>query len=267
MANPIRIALSGSGFKFPAHVGALKAVLDAGYTITELAGTSGGSIVAALYASGMPISTMYTLCMTEDWSGMIGFSLGSILSKMSYCSGDALLTWLRTKLEAATFGTLKVPLTVVATDVGLSQPRVFSAWTTPQQEVAEACRASASIPFVYAPVQIGPRILMDGGVIDNMPVDLLTVDSTPRLGIHLTARDAPMASGTYSAVAIAGRLLDLMMDSSEAAHARIAQNDGARMAVVETGFASGLDTKMPIDVRRRLFDAGYNAAKQVMGGV
>lgn len=61
--KPIRVALSGSGFRLGAHIGALQAIEDAGYTVIELAGTSGGSIVASLYASGVPLDVMRQMLM------------------------------------------------------------------------------------------------------------------------------------------------------------------------------------------------------------
>jgi predicted acylesterase/phospholipase RssA len=94
MTKPIRVALSGSGFRLGAHLGALQAIADAGYEVIELAGTSGGSIVASLYASGMPLDVLKELCMTLDWSPMMSFSPWALLTKQSFCSGNALLQFL-----------------------------------------------------------------------------------------------------------------------------------------------------------------------------
>lgn len=68
MSNRIRVALSGSGFRLGAHLGALQAIVDAGYEVVELAGTSGGSIVSAMFAGGMKLADMHELCMQMDWS-------------------------------------------------------------------------------------------------------------------------------------------------------------------------------------------------------
>ena len=112
----LRLALSGSGFKFPAHVGALMAIRDAGFTPIEYAGTSGGSIVAALAASGMDLDTMKSLTMTRDWSDMLTFSVLSILGGKGFCSGDTLLDWITKTTNGATFDDLTVPLTIMASD-------------------------------------------------------------------------------------------------------------------------------------------------------
>jgi NTE family protein len=73
--KPIRVALSGSGYRLSAHLGALQAIADSGYDVVEYASTSGGSIVSACLASGMTLSQMREMCMSLDWSKYMSFSL------------------------------------------------------------------------------------------------------------------------------------------------------------------------------------------------
>ncbi|MCL6470165.1 MAG: patatin-like phospholipase family protein, partial [Ralstonia sp.] len=185
MSKPIRVALSGSGFRLPAHLGALRAVHDAGYDIVELSGTSGGSIVGALYASGMTLDAMYDLCMGLDWSPMMRFSPWTLLTKQALCDGDALLDLLTKHTEGKTFAALDVDLRVIASDLASESEYQFSRERTPDTPIALAARASASIPIVFAPVEHHGALLVDGGCTDNMPASDLTVDSVPRLGIYL----------------------------------------------------------------------------------
>lgn len=257
--KPVRVALSGSGFKFPAHVGALVALRDAGYEPIEIAGTSGGSIIAALYATGMSLDEMHTLCLEQDWSGMLSFSPWSALTKLGYCSGNTLQKWLEKTLNGHTFSDTRIPLTVVASDVAANKPFVFSSKETPGIPVSLACRASASIPFVYAPVAASGALLMDGGVCNNMPVDLLADDDIENIGIHLTVNHQPMKPGVFTAWGVASRLLDLMLDSSEAAHAEIGVKTGSKIVMVDTGFVDGLDRNMSLADRTALVSAGYDA--------
>src|SRR5471032_3398026 len=230
--NPIRVALSGSGFKFPAHVGALHAIRDAGFVPIEMAGTSGGSIVATLAACGMDLDQMKTLTLERDWSDMLSFSLGSVLTRMGYCSGAALLAWISENTAGKTFGDLTMDLVVMASDVAAEVPFEFSRAATPDAPVALAARASAAIPFVYAPVEYGDAMLMDGGCCNNIPVDKLTIDIVPRV-------------------------IDLMLSANENTHVDLAEQQGAHFAFIETGFASGLDRNMPLALRQQLFDNGY----------
>ncbi len=262
--KPIRVALSGSGFKFPAHVGALLAVRDAGYSIREVAGTSGGSIVAALFASGMPLDAMADLTLTRDWSDMLTFSPWSLLTKMGYCSGANLLDWITAKTGAKTFAQLDMDLIIMASDVSGEVPFEFSRAATPDVPIALAARASASIPFVYAPVQHGGALLMDGGMVNNIPVDKLAADSVPRLGVQLVTKTTPMAAGLHSLFDVTPRVIDLMLAANENAHVDLGEEKGAQVAFVETGYASSLDRNMAAVVRKRLMEDGRAAVAKVL---
>lgn len=263
----IRVALSGSGFKFPAHVGALLAIRDAGYQPIEYAGTSGGSIVATLAACGMDLDAMKALTFTRDWSDMLSFNPLSLMGDMGYCSGKNLLNWLTTQTYNRTFSMLKARLVVMASDVSSEQPFEFSSDNTPDVPVALAARASAAIPFVYTPVQVGPALLMDGGCCNNIPVDKLTIDQVPRIGIQLVSKTSPLTAGTHSIIDIAPRVIDLMLSANENTHVDLGEHEGATFAFIETGFASGLDRNMSAMVRQQLFDNGYAGAKAALATI
>jgi NTE family protein len=258
--KPIRVALSGSGTKAPSHVGALQAVVDAGFTIIELAGTSGGALISALYACGMPLSQLHNLSMTMDWAPLMAGSLMSILTGKGYSSGNALLQFMLTNTGGQTFAQLPIDLTIMSSDVSNEYPYIFSQSLTPQTQVALAGRASASIPLFFAPVVIGDSVLVDGGLVSNCPVDQLKIDRAPRLGIELTGKDTPFTGGKYSLMDMASHLVDLMIQSTEDAHIEIGKLAGATIAQVPTGYASSLDKNMNAITRARLFNDGYNAA-------
>ncbi|CAB3783389.1 hypothetical protein LMG28688_01637 [Paraburkholderia caffeinitolerans] len=263
--RPIRVALSGSGFRVPAHVGALQAIADAGFVPVELAGTSGGSIVAALAACGMALSDMKTMALTFDWSGMLSFSPLAALRMRGFCDGSRLLAWLAEHTGGLSFGQLGVDLTVVASDVAAEAPFEFSRMCTPSATIARAVRASTSIPFVFEPLRFGAALLADGGMVNNIPVDRLKIDDVPRLGIQLVSQDLPVRPrSTLSAVQFSMRLIDLMLSACESTHVSAAQAAGARMAFVETGYASTLDRSMPLELRQRLFNDGYAAAQAAL---
>jgi NTE family protein len=265
--RPIRVALSGSGTKISAHIGALWAIIDAGYTIVEIAGTSGGSICAALFACGMSIEEIYRLAMDMDFAPLMAMSPWSIMTGRGYCSGENLLRFLDEQTQGKRFSDLAVHLTIVSSDVSNERPHLFSNEFTPGTLVALASRASASIPVVFAPVLIGDAVLMDGGIVSNLPVDLLKVDAAPRIGIELTAQCSPFAPGRHGLNKVVPHLIDLMIQSTEDAHISIGKLHGASVARVETGFASSLDRKMPVEIRQRLFDNGYASTRAALKGI
>lgn len=262
--KPIRVALSGSGFKFPAHVGALMAIADTGFTPIEYAGTSGGSIIATLAACGMPLDVMRKMTLTRDWSDMLSFSPWSAITDMGYCSGSALLDWITKKTSGKTFADLDVELTVVASDVSTEKPFIFSKENTPATKVALAARASASIPFVYSAVNFQNALLMDGGCVNNIPVDKLTVDDVPRMGVQLISNCTPLAGGVHSIFDIAPRVIDMMLSANENAHVDFGTKLGAKFVFVETGYASGLDRNMSASIREELMNDGYKSTKEAL---
>ncbi|RQZ09186.1 exotoxin [Burkholderia stagnalis] len=256
--KPIRVALSGSGFRLGAHLGALQAIIDAGYTIVELAGTSGGSIIAALFAAGMPLDVMREILMELDWSRMMGFSPWALIRHQALCTGDALLQYLLGTTNAKTFAQLEVDLKVIAANLLTEREFQFSKETTPDVPVALAARASASIPIVFAPVDVAGGLMVDGGTCDNMPVSDLTVDGVPRLGIYLVSDDAPLAPGSYGLATLAPRIIDLMLAACEATHVALDSLNGATIVRVPTGYASSFDRNMAVATRQRLYDDGYH---------
>ncbi len=255
MGKPIRVALSGSGFRFPAHVGALMAIAAKGYTPIEYAGTSGGSIIAALAASGMDLDEMKYLTLNHDWNDMLTLSLGSLLTGKGYCDGSNMLKWMMQETKGMTFAQLPVDLTVMSSDSTFARPFKWSKSTTPNQTVALATRASASIPFVYTPVYHNGIYSVDGGVENNLPVMKLVIDSVPRIGIDLVSRETKLES--TSPLAMASRILSMMLGAAESTQAMFGQYSGAHIAYIETEYASSLDRNMSTDIRKRLLQDGY----------
>lgn len=262
--KPIRIAFSGSGFKFPAHVGALCAVQDAGYSPVEYAGTSGGSIVAVMAACGLTLDWMRSVTMTRDWSDMLTFSPLSLVAGRGWCNGDALLAWLTEQTKGKTFADLAVDLTIMSSSINAGAPFKWSREETLNAPVALAARASASIPIVYAPVEYQGVTMEDGGMCNNVPVMKLKIDEVPRLGVELQSKTAVLPAGDIGFLDLRMRELELMLAANESTQVLMGLASGATFAYVETGYASGLDRNMSSDLRQRLFDDGYAATKAAL---
>lgn len=260
MEKLAKVAFSGSGFRLPAHIGALQAFHDEGFTITEVAGTSGGSIVAALFACGMSSDAMLRLALTYDWSTLLTFEpYSGFVKHRSYCSGDALLAFLQKYTKGAAFKDLKVKLRIIASDLVTEGEVEFSQDTSPSMPVAMAARASASIPFVYAPVQFGQYVLVDGGVCDNIPVTHLSKGGQ-QFGVYLES--GIVAKVLIEPVDMLERAVDMILASSEYAH--MGEDKKATMIKVNTGSAGSLNTTMSYAARLALFNAGYQAASSVL---
>jgi NTE family protein len=160
----VGVALSGGTAKSVAHVGVLKALAEADIPISHIAGTSGGSIVSAMFASGMPISTMESVATRMSWRKLISIKL----TRLGFISSERIENFVIETIGDLTFEDLKIPCAVVATNLVTGEPRVFR-----NGPLARAVRASCSIPQVYLPVEIDGEYYVDGGLAEYLPVDTL----------------------------------------------------------------------------------------------
>jgi len=162
----IQVALSGSGFLLPVHVGALQAIHAAGFTVSALSGTSGGAIVAALYAGNPNPDHLADLVLDTDWRPFMNFNSWTnawrLLTRRGICATAALDTFLIYHTQGQSFADLPLKLFLCATDLVQGQRVVFSHATTPALPIATAARASSSLPFVYPPKRIGSVLYVAG---------------------------------------------------------------------------------------------------------
>lgn len=156
------VALSGGTAKSVTHVGVIKALVEAGIPISYVAGTSGGSIVGSMYASGMPISTMETVATNMKWRKLVSIRL----TRLGFISSQRIEDFVRETIGNVNFEDLAVPCGVVATNLVTGDRKVFR--TGP---LARAVRASCSIPQIYLPVEIDGEYYVDGGLSQYLPVE------------------------------------------------------------------------------------------------
>ena len=192
----IGLVLSGGGAKGLAHVGALKVIDSLGIQIDYIAGTSMGAIVGSLYASGYTgkqldsifrtlkfdnliadeipraSKTFYERKENERYAVTLPFKDFKIAIPNSISKGQNfynLLSQLLTHVKDVNdFRDLPIPFFCVATDVETGKEMVLDKGSLPK-----ALNASSAIPSLFAPVEIGDQVLIDGGVTDNYPVEKL----------------------------------------------------------------------------------------------
>ncbi len=156
----IGLALSGGAARGMAHIGVLKYLEERDLKPSYIAGTSAGSIVGSLYCSGKSIQQLVKIASTMSWRDMISFSF----PKRGLIDSSRLLNILKEHLGDITFSDLNIPLIVNAVDLSGGEEVVIE-----QGPVAEAVQASCAIPGIFTPVKWGNRLLVDGGLLDNVP--------------------------------------------------------------------------------------------------
>ncbi|WP_242204397.1 MULTISPECIES: patatin-like phospholipase family protein [unclassified Pseudomonas] len=194
----VGLVLSGGAARGLAHIGVLKALEEQGIKIDAIAGTSMGAVVGGLYASGYKIDELEKLALNIDWQaalsdappredvpfrrkqddrdflvkqklsfrddGSLGLPLGVIQGQNLALLLESLLAHTS---DTRDFDKLPIPFRAVATDISNGEKVVFRKGHLPQ-----VIRASMSIPAVFAPVELDGRLLVDGGMTDNIPLDV-----------------------------------------------------------------------------------------------
>jgi NTE family protein len=262
--NQLGVALSGSGFLLGAHIGALQAVEQAGFTITEIAGTSGGAIVAANYAAGVSAATLREQFMTTDFRPLLNIDWLSplrLVLRHGLCNPKPLTAWLQTHLGGMTMNGTKIPCTLISTDISAEAAYIWNAALTGACPLWQAALASATVPALYPPVSWQGKFLQDGSLTDDVPVAQLTAPR--RLAVVLHAKPVPLTgklnlAGLLTrdvAALYAAGVTDLLVN---------AQKTGAIIAYVDaTGF-SAFNTDLTQDARATLIDIGYRATQNAL---
>lgn len=157
----VGLALGGGGAKGVAHIGVLKALDEADIKVDYLAGTSVGAMVAAMYAFNVRTDTIANIARDLTLSQITTFKL----SKTGFFTADPLKEILIDHLGEANIEDAAIPLVIVATDINSGEEVIFT-----KGPLADAVCASASIPGVYIPMQLDGRTLVDGGIVQSVPV-------------------------------------------------------------------------------------------------
>ncbi len=164
----IILVLGGGGARGFAHIGVLKALREANIHIDMVVGTSMGALVGALYCAGVPVEKIEDISEKTKWEDItnMGYiSLFKMLVAEKLLSTERLETYVRKNIGDLQFSQLDIPFVCVATDITTGEKIILK-----EGNVAVAARASATIPGVFAPVEYSQRYLVDGGLVENIPV-------------------------------------------------------------------------------------------------
>ncbi len=157
----IGLALGGGAARGFAHIGVIQVLEEAGIKPDLVVGTSAGSLVAALYASGQNGQQLVSLAQSLDEGSISDWSFPS----RGLIRGDALARYVRDQVRGKTIEQMSLPLGIVATDLDSGAGVLFQ-----RGDTGLAVRASSAVPAVFQPVRIGTREYVDGGLVSPVPV-------------------------------------------------------------------------------------------------
>lgn len=241
----VGLVLSGGGAKGIAHIGVLKALEENNIPIDYLAGTSMGGVVAGCYAAGWSPEKIETVFLSDDFQRWINGKLErghnyyfskddvnpsflrvhlSLDSTLSLNLNTALANDLSLNFALAermampaymahyNFDSLFVPLRVVASDIFTQNQVVLKTGN-----LADALRATHTVPFFYEPIRINEKFLFDGGVYNNFPADVLQNDFKPTtlIGVNVSSKVFDEYPYEQDEALVSRSLLYMLLDKSD----------------------------------------------------
>lgn len=160
----IGLALGGGAVLGAAHIGVLKAIDELTIPVHFISGTSIGAFVSAFYAFGKSWEEIESFTKELDWLDLTGLSI----SKLGLLSNQKLGDLVKATIGDVNIEEAKIPLAMVATDITTGEKIIFT-----KGEVENAVMASTCIPGIFIPVEIDNRLLVDGGIVENVPITTL----------------------------------------------------------------------------------------------
>ncbi len=240
----VGLALSGGGARGFAHVGVLRALEEAGLRVDCVAGTSMGAVVGAFYASGLRVARIEQVLRAVDWQRVFSGRADRSLLPAGRRTRDApailrvdfdgwrprlpegalsdqrvnrvlIAELAEAGLRAAgDFARLPVPFRAVALDIRSGARVVFDSG-----DLARAVRASMSIPVAFPPMPLGEHLLVDGGLVDNLPVDVVRAMGAERV-IAVDVTSPPREAGVgQDALQVGLQITDILAKAQNRAYA------------------------------------------------
>ncbi|WP_026951493.1 patatin-like phospholipase family protein [Algoriphagus mannitolivorans] len=242
----IGLALSGGGIRGISHLGVLKALNESGIYPSKVSGTSAGAIAGAMYCHGYSPEEVLKIIVETNYFRFMrpAISLRGIL-KM-----DSLWDLFKIYLPHNDFSKLKTPLAVAATDIRKGKVVYFD-----EGELIKPILASSCIPGMFVPVQVKDRFFVDGGVLNNLPVEPL--EGVCEVVIGVNCNHLPEDSNFNNMKSLIERSVIMSMN----------YNVYSRMSKCDYFIESpGLGKYGVFDIKKapQLFQAGYEQTLKVM---
>lgn len=268
--TPQRIVpvLAGGGTRLAAHVGVLTALSDMGIGYDHIVGVSGGSTVAALIATGMPMEQIKQILRDVNFAHYRGYSLINLLVHGGLSNGKRFEQWMDTQLHGACFRDLQLDLHVVATDVRTGRAVIFNRETAPDMRVSRAVLYSISIPLLFPFHHHGNHVLVDGSILaeeslyrdwagDRTPVVCFRLRDKRIATDHPARRFLPLADYLFM-------LVRTFMSTISREY--LSDTLWLNTVLIETEGMSPLEFHMTAEQKQSLYDQGYATTLGVLPG-
>ncbi|WP_188464082.1 patatin-like phospholipase family protein [Bizionia arctica] len=247
----VALVLGGGAFHGMAHVGVIKVLEDAGIPIDLIVGTSAGSMVGALYADNPKIDSLIPLIKSTTAKDVFDFSL--FRSSEGYVSGKKLQSYLNKQLRVTQIEDTQIPFVAVTTDLVKGETVALKAGP-----IAPSVNASCAIPGIFEPVKMYGSTFVDGGVLDNLPVNIAK-EYNPEyiIEVKIMAFETTVDLKNHQDVIIRAY-------SVAANKANVELNSTADVLIAPN--LKGIPLMSSKD-NEKLYELGVNAAKEMLPGI
>ena len=245
----VALVLGGGAFHGIAHLGVIKVLEEAGIPIDLIVGTSAGSLIGALYADRPFCDSIFPLVNSTKTKDIFDFSL--LRSDCGFVSGKRLQNFINQNCRVKNIEETKIPFVAVTTDLmgGKTIPLASG-------PIAPSVNASCAIPLIFEPVKMYGLILVDGGVLNNVPTDIAR-NYNPAMIIAVNV----MAN--FDTTLVIDNMLDIAYRSFSIASRTLMEGKLGYADVVINPDLSGIPL-MSDKFNQKMYDAGLKAGREML---
>jgi NTE family protein len=206
ISKSIGLILSGGGSKGIAHAGVLKFMEEKNIFPHQIAGSSAGSIVAALYGSGKSPEAILEFFKSIYFFHWRHFTF----SKAGLIDSESFKEYFHEIFKDSTLGELKIPIHITATEMIKGKSKIFGVDT----KIIDAVLASSSFPGVMSPYEIDGELFSDGGILNHFPTEILQEKCDTLIGVYVSPIQKIEAKDLTSIKSVTARAFDLFSANS-----------------------------------------------------
>lgn len=199
----VGLALGSGAARGWAHIGVIEALIEQGIKIDYIAGTSMGAMIGAFHASGR-LRELNDIACGLDWRQVLYYFLEMSFPRSGLIDGRKIADFARKSIAFSRIEDMAIPFRAVATDVQTGEEIILD-----QGDAIDAVRASISIPGMFTPVPLRDRILVDGGLVNPVPVNVaraMGADTVIAVDVnHFIPHDLLPGHSGMAAMAITGQ--------------------------------------------------------------
>jgi len=244
----VNLVLSGGAARGIAHIGVLKALEDLGYTVKALSGSSAGAIVAVFYADGYSPEDMLRLVKETKWLSLFQPRIPrSGLFSLRRAEG-----YVRELISVDRIEALRKKVFICATDLLSAKAVYFS-----RGDLVPVLLGSCALPGIFEPIQYKEYVLIDGGIMNNLPVEPFERYRTPKVGVDVNPVEEIQTAGSIVSILVRSFFL------------AVRSNTDKRKELCDVVIVPDLVNYSPLNVRRAddLYALGYRETLRVMSGI